>query len=182
VCKQFIQDRFLQFSTWMPHRSFSWSDELAKQLSEIKQWVMPKEKTPYKAISQMIWMNWLIVVHPRTAFMLSIGEIHAHLLRQKEWQSWWEVPVDYAVTDVFSGSPRPDELPSISLRQVTLYHGDRILMADQIDSLKFALCLNRKDVKAGQDVAKETLDDLNRQMDHLHLTKPRQSVGLLQVL
>lgn len=182
ICKQFIQDRFLQFSTWMPNQPFSWSEELSKQLSEIKQWVMPKDATLYQSIGQMIWMNWLIVVHPRKAFLLSIGEIHTHLLRQREWQSWWEVPVDFAVSDGFTGSPRQDELPTISLRQISLFHGDKILMADHSESLQFALCLNRNDAPGKQDIARKTMEDMIRQMDQLHLTSPKQSIGFMQVL
>lgn len=182
ICKQFIQDRFLQVSTWMPNHSFSWSGELSKQLSEIKQWVMPKDTTLYQSIGQMVWLNWIIVVHPRTAYLLSIGQIHTHLLRQREWQSWWEVPVDFAVSDGFTGSPRPDELPTISLRQINLLHGDKIIIADQSESLQFALCLNRKDAPVMQDIARKTIEEMVQQMNQLHLTLPKQSIGFLQVL
>lgn len=182
IAKQFIQDRFLQLDTWLPHKNFSWTKELSEKMTEIKGWLIPKAPSSFSAISQMIWLNWIIVVHPRTAFLLSIGEIHTHLLRRREWQSWSEIPVDYAESDTFSTPDKADDLPSINVRQCPLYHGDMLLMAHQSDSIQFSLCLNRKDVCTSTKFAKETVDRMNRQMDELQLTKPAQSTGLIQVL
>jgi len=182
ICKQFIQDRFLQFNTWLPHHSFSWSVELAKQLLEIKQWLLPKEETLYNSISQMIWLNWFVVVHPRTAFLLSIGEIHTHLLRQREWQSWWEVPVDFSAKDDIGSHLKTSDLPSINVRQMYLRHGDILLIANQSDPLQFALNISQKDCFSKTEFAKATMDRMNQQIDQLHLTKPQQSIGLVQVL
>lgn len=182
IGKQFIQDRFLQFDSWLPHETFSWTKQLSDKMAEIKGWLTPREPSPYSAISQMIWLNWVIVVHPGTAFLLSVGEIHTHLFRRREWQSWHEIPVDFAESDVFSTPGKADSLPSISVRQCPLYRGDILLMAHQANLIRVALCLNQKDISSGTQFAAETEDRMNHQNAELHLNKPAQSIGLIKVL
>lgn len=182
VCKEFIQDRFLQFSTWMPGRSFSWIEVLKKHIAELKHWIYAKEETQYDSISKMIWFNWFIVIHPRTAFLISIGDIHTHLLRHREWQSFWEIPVDFSLSDTFAANHNTKTLPSIALRQLTLQHGDTVLMANKEDSIKFALCLQRKEYVEAKDMVQHKLKEIKNHLEQLHLPNPAQSIGLIQVL
>lgn len=181
ISKQFIQDRFLLFSGWMPQRSFSWSKVLSKLLLEIKSWLMPKELTPYQAISEMVWLNWLVIVHPQTAYLISIGENHTHLFRRREWRSFCEVPVDSSDSDFFLSPVEANQLPSLCLRQIALHPGDVLIMANDIGSIQTASGSNQKDVLTQQQNAKQTLNLIHQQFELLHLTNPNQSVGIVQV-
>lgn len=170
ICKQFIQDRFLQFSSWMSQKPFSWSEALSKQLLEIKQWLIPKEKTDYQAISQLIWFNWLVMVHPRTAFLISIGEMHTYLLRHGEWQSLREIPVDSSDSDFFLSPEASSQLPSMCLRQIALNQGDILIIANDIELIQKTFGSNQKGVF------------MQQQFDQLHhLSKSKQSTGMIQV-
>jgi len=182
ICKQFIQDRFLQFSSWMSKNPFSWSEALSKHLLEIKQWLIPKEETDYQAISQMIWLNWLVVVYPQTAFLISIGENHTHLFRRGEWQSLWEIPVDSSDSDYFLSSEKVNQLPSLCLRQFALHQGDIIMIGKDVESIRQTYSTNQKDTIMAQQNAKQTLDTIYQYFNQLHpLSKSKQSVGMVQV-